>query len=163
MTPKRAEPGRGTSTYQGSVEQLVPNQNVPVLISTKRFLARVAYPTKLECGTTTRVWVDLELQGRKYQPGEDDLLVADLTSGWMRRSLLGQGLKREVDHTGERRWCLFVYQPVGGNVDYLPASTVIAKVTSQCLEANWPPLPAPRESENTNKPSQKYRTKKKNC
>ena len=162
VTPKRAKPGRGTSTYQGSVEQLVPNQNVPVLISTKRFLARAADSTKLERGTTTRVWVDLELQGRRYQPGDDDLLVADLTSGWMRRSLIGQGLKREVDSTGERRWCLFVYQPVGGNVDHLPANTVIAKVTSQCLEANWPPLPAPRRSENTYESNQKYQNKKKN-
>ena len=137
-------------------------QSVPMLISTKRFVARVAHKTKLERGTTTRVWVDLELQGEKYQPGENDLLVADLTSGWMRRSLLGQGLKKEVDHTGERRWCIFVYQPAEGNVEYLPTSTVIAKVTSQCLEVNWPPLPAPRRSGGTTQPSKKHRNKKKN-
>ena len=162
VTPKRAKPGGRASTDQGSVEQLVQPQSVPILISTKRFVARVAHKTKLERGTTTRVWVDLELQGEKYQPGENDLLVADLTSGWMRRSLLGQGLKKEVDHTGERRWCIFVHQPAEGNVEYLPASTVIAKVTSQCLEVNWPPLPAPRRSGGTTQPSKKHRNKKKN-
>ena len=141
VTPKRARPGKTGSTSQGSVENLEPLQSVPKFISTKRFVARVPYRTWLERGKVTRVWVDLEYNGEKYNPGKDDLLVAELTSGWMRRSLFGQGLKRETYHEGERHWCMFVYQPREGNVKYIPAEHILAKVTSQHLEVDWPPLP----------------------
>ena len=91
--------------------------------------------------------MELEYNGRKYEPGQDDLLVADVTSGWMTRKLFGQGLKKEFDHEGERGWCIFIYQPPDGRVKHIPEGHVVAKVTSQRLDTNWPPLPAPQRPE----------------
>ena len=123
----------------GNVE---PGRRAPRVVNTKRFIARTAQATRLERGNSTRVWVDLEYFGKPYVPGEDDLLVTDLTSGWMRRKLFCQGLKQEVDDQGRRRWCLFIYQPTEGNVDYIREGFVVAKVTSQHLDTDWPTLMA---------------------
>ena len=120
------------------------------MVKTKRFIARAAQATRLERGNSTRVWVDLEYFGKPYVPGEDDLLVTDLTSGWMRRKLFCQGLKQEVDEQGRRRWCLFIYQPPDGNVDYIRGGFVVAKVNSQRLDTEWPALMA-----KSRKPSQR--------
>ena len=57
---------------------------------------------KLQQGAVTRIWLDLEHQGRKYEPGKDDLLVSNITTGWMEQKLFGQGLKKEFDHERER-------------------------------------------------------------
>ena len=91
--------------------------------------------------------MDLEYNGKRYEPGKDDLLVAEVTSGWMERKLFGQGLKKEFDHEGERRWCMFIYQPPDGHVRHIPEGSVLAKVTSQHLEVDWPTLPAPQKPE----------------
>ena len=107
------------------------------------------------------MWVDLEYNGKKYNPGKDDLLVAELTSGWMRRSLFGQGLKREFDHEGEKQWCMFIYQPTEGNVEYIQADSVVAKVTSQHLDVDWPPLPAPGRAGGTTQRQKKKKSTKK--
>ena len=129
-----------------------PSRKSPQVVKTKRFVARATQATQIERGNSTRVWVDLEYFGKPYIPGEDDLLVTDLTSGWMRRKLFCQGLKQEVDKYGKRRWCLFIYQPPDGNVDYIREGFIVAKVNSQRLDVEWPNLmakskkPGPRKS-----------------
>ena len=134
VSPKRAKSGRTTSSRQGEVDRIEPSQHVPKLIKTRQVHARAVQDTQLKCGATTRVWVSLEHGGKEYIPGEQDLLVADLTSGWMSRGLVGQGLKKEFDKNGDRRWCMFVYQPTDGKVKYIPTDYVVSKVLTQYLE-----------------------------
>ena len=102
------KPAAETESSSSAVLAIQPQGGFPQLVQTMKFNARAKHQTELRPGSTHKLLVNFEKDGKKFWPSNDDLIIPELTTGLMNHNLVFQGIRKEEDRDGQTFWFIYL-------------------------------------------------------